>query len=101
MVRFLHLLKPPFRIGAGAALNLPLVKVAFSDQVRHTLPGRQRQQSCENFVSQWRLRCPSTANFNLSDRAVAATYVHGYHNQGDGIFDIGGSLNNSNQALVQ
>ena len=38
-------------------------------------------------------------NFNISDRfAVAATYVHGYHNEGDGIFDIGGSLNSSNQS---
>jgi hypothetical protein len=38
-------------------------------------------------------------NFNLGDRfALAATYVHGYHNAGDGIFDIGGSLNTSNQA---
>ncbi|KJH71636.1 iron uptake porin [Aliterella atlantica] len=31
-------------------------------------------------------------NFNLGDRfAVAATYVRGYHNAGDGIFDLGGS----------
>lgn len=38
-------------------------------------------------------------NFSLGDRfSVAATYVHGYHNAGDGIFDLGGSLNSSNQA---
>ena len=38
-------------------------------------------------------------NFNLSDRfSIAATYVHAYHNTGDGIFDLGGSLNSSNQA---
>lgn len=31
-------------------------------------------------------------NFNLGDRfAVAATYVRGYHNAGDGIYDLGGS----------
>lgn len=31
-------------------------------------------------------------NFTLNDRVgLAATYVHGYHNRGDGIFDIGGS----------
>ncbi len=31
-------------------------------------------------------------NFNLGDRlGLAATYVRGYHNAGDGIFDIGGS----------
>lgn len=31
-------------------------------------------------------------NFTVSDRVgLAATYVHGYHNRGDGIFDIGGS----------
>ncbi len=31
-------------------------------------------------------------NFNFGDRlALAATYVHAYHNAGDGIFDIGGS----------
>lgn len=31
-------------------------------------------------------------NFNLGDRfALAATYVRGYHNAGDGIFDLGGS----------
>ena len=35
-------------------------------------------------------------NFNISDRfAIAATYVHGYHNPGDGIFDLGGSLASS------
>jgi len=38
-------------------------------------------------------------NFNVSDRfGIGATYVHGYHNAGDGIFDLGGSLNSSNQA---
>jgi hypothetical protein len=38
-------------------------------------------------------------NFNLGDRfGIGATYVHGYHNAGDGIFDLGGSLNGSNQA---
>lgn len=38
-------------------------------------------------------------NFNLGDRfGIGATYVNGYHNAGDGIFDLGGSLNNSNQA---
>jgi hypothetical protein len=31
-------------------------------------------------------------NFNLGDRlGIAATYVRGYHNAGDGIFDIGSS----------
>ncbi|MBD1940896.1 iron uptake porin [Coleofasciculus sp. FACHB-712] len=31
-------------------------------------------------------------NFTVSDRlGLAATYVHGYHNAGDGIFDLGGS----------
>ncbi|MFE1745465.1 iron uptake porin [Coleofasciculus sp. H7-2] len=31
-------------------------------------------------------------NFTVSDRlGLAATYVHGYHNRGDGIFDLGGS----------
>lgn len=31
-------------------------------------------------------------NFNFNNRfSIAATYVHGYHNQGDGIYDIGGS----------
>lgn len=38
-------------------------------------------------------------NFNLGDRfGIGATYVNGYHNVGDGIFDLGGSLNTSNQA---
>lgn len=38
-------------------------------------------------------------NFTLGDRfSLAATYVHGYHNAGDGIFDLGGSFNSSNQA---
>lgn len=37
-------------------------------------------------------------NFNINDRfAVAATYVHGYHNVGDGIFDLGGSFGSSGQ----
>jgi hypothetical protein len=31
-------------------------------------------------------------NFTVNDRlGLAATYVHGYHNRGDGIFDLGGS----------
>ncbi len=39
-------------------------------------------------------------NFNISDRfGIGATYVHGYHNVGDGIFDIGGSLGTSNQSV--
>ena len=38
-------------------------------------------------------------NFNLGDRiGLAATYVHGYHNAGNGIFDIGGSFGTSNQS---
>lgn len=38
-------------------------------------------------------------NFTVNDRfGIAATYVHGYHNAGDGIFDLGGSLNSGNQA---
>lgn len=38
-------------------------------------------------------------NFTLGDRfSLAATYVHAYHNAGDGIYDLGGSLNSSNQA---
>lgn len=39
-------------------------------------------------------------NFNVSDRfGIGATYVHGYHNVGDGIFDIGGSFGSSGQAV--
>lgn len=39
-------------------------------------------------------------NFNLGDRfAIAATYVHGYHNAGDGIFDIGGSAGETGGAV--
>jgi hypothetical protein len=38
-------------------------------------------------------------NFNLGDRiGLAATYVHGYHNAGNGIFDLGGSFGTSNQS---
>lgn len=38
-------------------------------------------------------------NFNFGDRiSLAATYVHAYHNAGDGIFDLGGSLSSSSQA---
>ncbi len=38
--------------------------------------------------------------FNISDRfGIGATYVHGYHNVGDGIFDIGGSFGSSNQSV--
>ncbi|MBE9191695.1 iron uptake porin [Gloeocapsopsis crepidinum LEGE 06123] len=38
-------------------------------------------------------------NFNLGDRvALAATYVHGYHTTGNGIFDIGGSFDSSGQS---
>lgn len=38
-------------------------------------------------------------NFNLGDRvALAATYVHGYHTTGNGIFDIGGSFAASGQS---
>ncbi|MBD2742631.1 iron uptake porin [Coleofasciculus sp. FACHB-1120] len=35
-------------------------------------------------------------NFTVNDRlGLAATYVHGYHNRGDGIFDLGGSPRSS------
>lgn len=35
-------------------------------------------------------------NFNLGDRiGVGATYVHGYHNSGSDIFDIGGGIGNA------
>lgn len=38
-------------------------------------------------------------NFNITDRfAIAATYVHAYHNAGSGIFDLGGSLFTSDRA---
>jgi len=51
MVRFLHLLKkaPSFAGGGGVAVNLALVAVAFSDQVRSHWVGRQRQQPGDNF----------------------------------------------------
>jgi BMFP domain-containing protein YqiC len=40
-------------------------------------------------------------NFNLGDRvALAATYVHGYHTTGNGIFDIGGSFGNQSAGPV-
>jgi len=40
-------------------------------------------------------------NFNLGDRvALAATYVHGYHTTGNGIYDIGGSFGNQSAGPV-
>ncbi len=41
-------------------------------------------------------------NFNLGDRlGIAATYVRGYHNAGDGIFDLGSSASRAIGAPVE
>ncbi|WP_009633481.1 iron uptake porin [Synechocystis sp. PCC 7509] len=41
-------------------------------------------------------------NFNLGDRfGIAATYVRGYHNAGDGIFDLGSSASRAIGAPIE
>jgi hypothetical protein len=95
---------PIFRIGggAGAALNLAFGEGGILRPSSLTLGylADNASNPNENFgLANGDYAALAQLNFNLGDRfALAATYVHGYHNQGDGIFDIGGSLNNSNQS---
>ena len=88
---------PIFRIGGGAGgavklglgnrgiLGLSSITVGYlADNPNN--PGRDLGFGNGDYAALGQI------NFNLSDRlALAATYVHGYHNAGDGIFDIGGS----------
>jgi hypothetical protein len=95
---------PIFRIGggAGAAVNLALGQRGILGNTSVTLG--YLADNANNPDERFGLFNGDYAglaqlNFNLGDRfALAATYVHAYHNAGDGIFDIGGSLNTSNQA---
>lgn len=95
---------PIYRIGggAGAGVNLSFGKGGILKPTSLTLgyladnannPGNNFGLFNGDYAALGQL------NFNFGDRvSLAATYVHGYHNAGDGIFDIGGSLNSSNQA---
>lgn len=88
---------PIYRIGGGAggAVNLAFGKGGILGLSSLTLgyladnanlPGQDFGLGNGDYAALGQL------NFNLGDRfAIAATYVHGYHNGGDGIFDIGGS----------
>ena len=95
---------PIFRIGggAGAALNLAFGEGGILRPSSLTLGyladnANDPNQSFGLFNGDY--AALGQLNFNFGDRlALAATYVHGYHNPGDGIFDIGGSFNNSNQS---
>lgn len=95
---------PIFRIGggAGAAVNLAFGSGGILRPSSLTLGylADNANNPGENFgLGNGDYAALGQLNFNISDRfAVAATYVHGYHNQGDGIFDLGGSLNSSNQS---
>ena len=95
---------PIFRIGggAGAAVNLAFGEGGILRPSSLTLGYLADNASSpnENFgLFNGDYAALGQLNFNFGDRlALAATYVHGYHNPGDGIFDIGGSFNNSNQS---
>jgi BMFP domain-containing protein YqiC len=96
---------PIFRIGggAGAAVNLSFGEgggLLRPSSITLGYLADNASDPGENFgLFNGDYAALGQVNFNLSDRfAIAATYVHGYHNQGDGIFDLGGSLNSSNQA---
>lgn len=95
---------PIYRIGggSGAAVNLSLGKSGILKATSLTLgyladnasnPGTNFGLFNGDYAALGQL------NLNLNDRfSLAATYVHSYHNIGDGIFDIGGSLSSSNQS---
>lgn len=95
---------PIYRIGGGAGigLNLSLGKSGILRATSLTLGyladnANNPDDSFGLFNGDY--AALGQLNITLSDRfSVAATYVHGYHNPGDGIFDIGGSLNSSNQS---
>lgn len=87
---------PIFRIGGGAG---GAIKLGFGDRGlgvssitlgyladNANIPGPDLGFTNGDFAALGQI------NLNLGDRlAIAATYVHGYHNAGDGIFDLGGS----------
>ncbi len=95
---------PIYRIGggSGAAVNLSLGKGGILRPTSLTigyladnasLPGRNFGLFNGDYAALGQL------NFSFGDRvSLAATYVHGYHNAGDGIYDIGGSFSSSNQS---
>ena len=96
---------PIYRIGggAGAAVNLAFGGGGIFRPSSLTLGylADNANNPGENFgIGNGDYAALAQLNFNISDRfGIGATYVHGYHNVGDGIFDIGGSLNSSNQAV--
>ena len=92
---------PIYRIGggAGAAINLSFGEGGILRPSSLTL-GYLADNAAnpeENFgLANGDYAALAQLNFNFGDRlALAATYVHGYHNIGDGIFDIGGSRSSS------
>lgn len=95
---------PIYRIGggSGAAVNLSFGKGGILKPSSLTIGylADNASNAGENFgLFNGDYAGLAQLNFNLSDRfSLAATYVHGYHNAGDGIFDLGGSFNSSNQA---
>lgn len=96
---------PIYRIGggAGAAVNLAFGGGGIFRPSSLTLGylADNANNPGENFgLGNGDYAALAQLNFNVSDRfGIGATYVHGYHNVGDGIFDIGGSLNSSNQSV--
>jgi len=99
MVRFLPLLKkaPSFVLAAVRVLNLAFGEGGILRPSSLTLGylADNASNPGENFgLANGDYAALAQLNFNLSDRfAVAATYVHGYHNQG-----MDQDLNNSNQS---
>ncbi|MEQ9000775.1 MAG: iron uptake porin [Coleofasciculus sp. B1-GNL1-01] len=89
---------PIYRIGggAGAALSLgvgPLERVLGpSTLTLGYLAGPGAENPGEDFgIFNGEYAALAQLNFNIGDRiGIGATYVHGYHNAGSDIFDIGG-----------
>ena len=90
-------------VGAGVGLNLPLSRdgilglsslslVYLADNAKN--PGSGTGLFNGDYVALGEL------NFKLNNRfAIAATYAHGYHGPGTGIFNVGGP--GSNQTPFQ
>ncbi|MEQ9670001.1 iron uptake porin [Coleofasciculus sp. G2-EDA-02] len=89
---------PIYRIGGGggAAVSLgagPLERVLGPSTLTiGYLAGPGADNPGEDFgIFNGEYAALAQLNFNLGDRiAIGATYVHGYHNAGSAIFDIGG-----------
>lgn len=97
---------PIYRIGGGAGGGLTLA-FGGSGVLRPSsltvgyLADNPNDPGLSAGIAQGDYSALAQLNFNLGDRvALAATYVHGYHTTGNGIYDIGGSFGNQSAGPV-